>query len=103
VDSDSPVQANGVNPGEALELYLALATGRSFQEAIASLNGGGLRIGIHVQGFEGGGSESFINVPADGNDPVPEPGTLLLLASGVLGLAGGVWCRRRKERTAHAA
>ena len=48
-----------------------------------------LRVGIHVQGFDGGGSESFIGVPD------PATGLLLATATGLLGIA-----RRRRTRTA---
>lgn len=83
-DSDSPVQPNGVNPGESLGISFALINGNLFDNVIADLNSGALRIGIHVQGFADGESESFVNTPA----PVPEPATMLLLGSGLLGLAG---------------
>jgi len=46
---------------------------------------GSLRIGIHVQGFDGEGSESFVNTPV--------PGAVLL---GLLGLGAG-WLKLRKS------
>ncbi|HEX5065147.1 MAG TPA: PEP-CTERM sorting domain-containing protein [Myxococcota bacterium] len=86
-DSDAPVEPNGVNPGEFLTVRFDLIGGQSFANAISDLTDGDLRVGIHVQGFATGGSESFVNTP------VPEPGTLALFAGGVLALAG----KRRKE------
>jgi len=56
---------------------------------VNDLTTGALRIGIHVIDFESGGSESFINVP------VPEPGTGLLLAFGLLDPGA----KRRSDRS----
>ena len=91
-DSDSPhLQQNGVNPGERLGILFDLQTNPddpsvslTLGHVFADLASGDLRIGIHVQGFDSGGSESFINNP----NPVPEPATMLLLGAGLVGLAG---------------
>ncbi|MDY6837240.1 MAG: PEP-CTERM sorting domain-containing protein [Thermodesulfobacteriota bacterium] len=84
-DSDPPKQPNGVNPREYLGILFDLQDGGEFSDVLAELASGELRIGIHVQGFDSGGSESFINDPGS---PVPEPATMLLLGSGLVGLAG---------------
>jgi hypothetical protein len=39
----------------------------------------------------------FIYGPAEGSAPVPEPSTLLLLGSGLVGLGGKAWRRNRKN------
>ena len=84
-DSNPPAQPNGVNPGETLWIVFDLINGKTVGDTILALNSGvDLRIGIHVQGFEGGGSESFVN-----SVPVPDGGlTATLLGLGMLGLAG---------------
>jgi hypothetical protein len=94
-DSAAPVQPNGVNPGEWLGVLVNLQNGNTFGSVLDALalgvttpeTSGSLRVGIHVQGFAGGGSESFINGAV-----VPVPGAILL---GMLGLgAAGLKLRR---------
>ncbi|WP_347313254.1 VPLPA-CTERM sorting domain-containing protein [Defluviimonas sp. SAOS-178_SWC] len=94
-DSTAPVQPNGVNPGEWLTIVWSLISGTTYSDVLAALDLGGdqagsLRIGIHVQGFANGGSESFVNTPAP--VPVPAAGVLMIGALGAM----GVLRRRRK-------
>jgi hypothetical protein len=86
-NSDPPVQPNGVNPGESLGIVLDLLGGQTFADAVAALNDGSLRIGIHVQGFASGGSESFVGVP--------EPHAAILFGVGALLVTAGI--RRRSS------
>lgn len=77
-DSDPPVQPNGVNPGETLGILFNLQAGRTFSDVNSDLASGELRIGVHVQGYSNGGSESFVNLAS----PVPEaPASLYLLSA----------------------
>jgi hypothetical protein len=68
-DSESPTQPSGVNPGESVGILFNLQAGKTFADVINDLNSGALRIGIHVQGFASGGSESFINSSVIDPDP----------------------------------
>ncbi len=79
------VQAHGVNPGEWLGIVFDLQGVLTLADVFEDLATGNLRIGIHVQGFADGGSESFINDPPD--TPVPEPATMLLFGSGLVWMA----------------
>ena len=95
-DSDPRVQPNGVNPEEYLGILFDLQSDGTFADVLTELQDATLRIGIHVQGFaliegeEEEGSESFINTDEEGFIPphsVPEPATMVLLASGILRIA----------------
>lgn len=89
-DSDPPAQPNGVNTGEFLTIVFDLQEDGAFNDVISELDTAELRIGIHVQGFEGGGSESFLNRVVT---RVPEPGVLIAMGAGFAGLG---WLRRRR-------
>ena len=78
-----------MNPGETLTITFNLVAGQDYDDVIAALAlsganpgvdvAGGLRIGIHVQGYAGDTSEAFVN-------RVPDGGTTMSLLG--LGLAG---------------
>jgi len=91
-DSNPPVQPMGVNPGEALGIIFDLDTGKTYANVLNDLGTGALRVGIHVQGYSDGGSESFVNI-------VPEPGSVFLIGLGLLGLATRRGYSRRPTRT----
>lgn len=104
-DSDSPVQPNGVNPGEFVNVLFNLQSGKTYSNVIAALNtslaspgvdvNGGLRIGLHVQGIGSASkSDSFVNGGSQGQ-PVPEP--LTLLGSGVA-LGYGTFLKRKLNK-----
>ncbi|MGL4553955.1 MAG: hypothetical protein ACRC33_22575 [Gemmataceae bacterium] len=102
--SNPPTQPNGVNPGETLTITFDLVVGQTYADTLAAIAldlanpgvgmPGGLRIGMHVQGFANGGSEAFVN----GGPPtaVPVPAGIVLLASGVPVLSLGRFLGRRK-------
>jgi hypothetical protein len=79
-DSLPPTQPNGVNPGESVTIIFNLLTGGTLSDVLSELADGRIRIGIHVQGYANGGSESFVNTP------LPEVSTLALLGVGLVGL-----------------
>jgi hypothetical protein len=94
--SDPPVQPNGVNPGELLSIGFTLQPGRTYADVLGDLDSAALRVGIHVQGFASGGSESFLNVPQPPN-LVPAPGAAALAL-----LGAGLVDRLRRRRPRHA-
>lgn len=88
-ESNPPAQPNGINPGESLGITFDLIVSNTFDDVITALLDGSLRIGIHVQGFAGGGSESFVN---DGIIPAPSAIVLCGLGTAFVG-----WLRRSRR------
>ena len=94
-DSDAPIIQKGVNPGEFVIISFTLKSGGVFQDVIDELNSGDLRIGLHVQAIAPqGGSDSYINEGEGTPHETPEPGTLILFGTGLVGLG---LMRRRKR------
>jgi hypothetical protein len=96
-DATAPVQPDGINPGEWLDVQFALVPGTNWQDTVNALRvtpwpgpgQGALRVGIHVQGFDNGGSESFITEVI----PLPHSGALA-----ACGLCVGLGTIRRRRR-----
>ena len=74
-DSDPPPSVMGVNPGENVGILFDLMGGQTYADVLTELDDATLRIGLHVQAFDGGGSESIVT---------PEPSTGVLLTLGLL-------------------
>ena len=84
---------NGVNPSESVGITFELAPNIVFDDIDDALSSGALRVGIHVQSFANGGSESFINDTPD-TPIVPTP-SAALGGLAMLGVLGGA--RRRRS------
>ena len=88
----SPKPKNGVGSGEELTIVFTIADGVSYEDVIAAMTAGTLRLGVHAPPFGAGGNHSFVTGGGGGAIPAPEPGTLALLVAG-----GAGWMLRRRR------
>lgn len=94
VRARNPAPHNGVNEGETLDWTYTIAAGFDLSDVEAALNAGTLRFGVHVIGWEDGGSEAFVNTPNDPGEPNLIPTPMAGMMGGVgLGILGA---RRRR-------
>lgn len=81
--------SNGVQKGEVLGLSFA----GNYNNVVSALNAGSLRLGLHVQGINGG-SDTFVS-SIDNTQNTPEP--LTMLAAGAAVGFGAMFKKQRSE------
>ena len=92
ISANNPKPKEGIGPHPQDPLLAG-----QFQSGEFTLGGtlSNLRVGVHVIGYASGGSESFVTGAPPVSSPVPEPGTLLLIGTGLVGLGAGAWRRKK--------
>ena len=96
MQADNPSPKYGISPGETLKVYAELSLGVTAESLVESLTNQGFRVGAHVQSIAGANSDSYVSVPPGGGAAVPEPGTFVLLGSGLL-IGWGARYRTKKR------
>jgi len=76
-DSDPPPYWDGVNNSIGEYVTVTFDLNGTLTQLIEELDSGAVRVGVHIQGFTDGSSESAI---------MPEPSTVILLGLGTLAL-----------------
>lgn len=71
-------------------------TDESFVDAVSVPPGAGEGVQFFVVRFRGFEDQGSDKVPGTPGEPIPEPGTLLLIGSGLVGLGAGTYRRRKK-------
>ncbi len=88
-DAEPPPATWGIDNyiGEGTQDSLTIAfSGAAYDDIITALSSEEFRVGLHVQGYTDGESESYVST--GGGEPVPEPVSMLLFGTGLAGLAG---------------
>jgi len=98
-DADKPAPKKGIDAGESWSVTLKLDDGVLFGDMLSAM-GSTFLIGLHVQAFGDGSSESLISILNDGGEPpstinTPIPAAVWLFGSALLGLMGV----SRKQKT----
>jgi hypothetical protein len=81
--------SDGLNIDDTLVLSIAYGAGFGFDDLIAGMNSGQVRIGMHVRSLANGQSDSFVTAPT----PIPLPAAAWMLLAGLGGL--GMLSRRK--------